>query len=372
MNNEKKAAGTVGLASLLICVLICAFALWLFFKYGLAVIMPFLIGWGIALLIVPIARRMAGKKKKLVKTFSVILLVVLLTLIIVLVCVAFDRLVYEVQRLIDRIGDESEQIGRLIGGALDFFENVSLRIPFLAHLTESEALSGFRERIDGIVSQMLSDFVSEISSGIPKLLGNIIRGFPALLLFVFVTLIAGFYFCLDLDRIHGGIRSILPSAVTSWLTPMKQKAAETAVRYLRAYVLLLLMTFGELLVGFSILKIDYAFLLAAVIALIDILPVFGVGSVLIPWAAVLLVTGNYYRGIGLLIVYACIATVRQIAEPKIVGGSIGLHPLVTLFSMYTGFRFFGVLGMIIGPAAALAVKGFFDMKKVAEEVKNEP
>ena len=348
---------------MLICLLGLALALWAFFKYGLAVLMPFLIGWGIALLIVPVAKKMSGRKKGLSKFFSVCLLFILIGLIVLLVVVAFDRIIYEAGRLIDRIGDESEAIGGMIGDTLDFFENITSNIPFLSKIAEREDLTGFRERINDIVGEMLTSLVSNVSASVPRMIGNMIRAFPSLLLFILVTLIAGFYFCFDLDRIHDGICSLLPQSVSSWLTPMKKKTAETAVKYLRAYILLLFMTFGELLVGFSILKIDYSFLLAALIALIDILPVLGVGSVLIPWAVILIIAGNYYRGLGLLIVYACITVVRQIAEPRIVGGSIGLHPLVTLFSMYAGFRFFGIVGMILGPAAALAVKSIVEIKR---------
>lgn len=101
---------------------------------------------------------------------------------------------------------------------------------------------------------------------------------------------------------------------------------------------------------------DYAFLLAAVIAVIDILPVLGVGTVLIPWATIAFIERNMRLGFGLLILYGVIVIVRQFAEPKIVGGTLGIHPLLTLAAMYLGFRLFGVAGMIIGPILALLAR----------------
>jgi sporulation integral membrane protein YtvI len=256
----------------------------------------------------------------------------------------------------ERISDDSEHVYDLIGDTLDFAQSVTEHIPFLSELTMGDDILGLRQRIDTLVGEVISNFVSGVSKKLPVWLGAMASAIPSFILFVIVTLISGFYFCVDLGGIHSGIKSLLPTGASEKLAHIKRRVLGTALRYLRAYILLLLMTFGELFIGFSILKIDYALLLAAVIALIDILPVLGVGSVLIPWAAVVLISGNYYLGVGLFILYGCVALVRQISEPKIVGGSLGIHPLLTLISMYAGFKLFGLFGMIIGPAVALVVK----------------
>lgn len=349
----------IGIAAILVCIFLGIAFLYFFFKYGLSILLPFLIGWLVALAIVPLAKKLAGKGEKRSKAVSVILLLLLLSLVVFLLVLAFDRLIFEVRRLMERLSYDSAYAGDLIGEALDFAQSVTEHIPFLDRLTLGAELSSLRERIDALVADMISGIVTKLSTQIPIWLGNLIAAFPSFILFVIVTLISSFYFCVDLDTIHSGIRAILPHEAAKKLTPLKKRFAGVAVKYLRAYVLLLLMTFGELFVGFSILEIDYALLFAAIISIIDILPVFGVGSVLIPWSVILLFSGNYYRGIGLLIVYACVAVVRQISEPKIVGGSLGLHPLLTLIAMYAGFKLFGFFGMIIGPAAALAVKSIF-------------
>ena len=287
------------------------------------------------------------------------LFIALILLVVLLLVLAFDRLIYEAQRLMERLADDSAHVYDLIGTALDFAQSITEHIPFLDELTTGEDMLGLRERIDSLVGDVISNFVTGLSARLPEWLGALVGALPSIILFVIVTLISGFYFCIDLGGIHAGIRALLPVGAAERLTPLRRRITGTALKYLRAYVLLLLMTFGELFIGFSILGIDYALLLAAVIAVIDILPVFGVGSVLIPWSAVVLISGNYYFGIGLLIIYACVTVVRQIAEPKIVGGSLGIHPLLTLISMYAGFKLFGIFGMIIGPAAALAAKSIF-------------
>ena len=119
----------------------------------------------------------------------------------------------------------------------------------------------------------------------------------------------------------------------------------------------MLMTFAEVLVGLSILRVRYALLMSLIIAVVDILPILGTGTVLIPWAIFSYVTGDGGLGTGLLILYAIVLILRQLIEPRIVGSSLGLHPLATLASIYLGIKLIGLGGIFIGPAAALLVKG---------------
>ena len=110
------------------------------------------------------------------------------------------------------------------------------------------------------------------------------------------------------------------------------------------------------------MKIEYSLLLAIIIAFIDILPVLGVGTVLIPWGLITLMMKDFRTGTGLLILYGIITILRQFIEPKIIGKSLGLHPLVSLISMYMGFRLFGVFGMITGPLTAMVISSVIRMK----------
>ena len=119
--------------------------------------------------------------------------------------------------------------------------------------------------------------------------------------------------------------------------------------YLKAYGILILITSIELFIGFTILGINNAILLAILIALIDIFPILGTGTVVIPWAIISLIQGNFFRGIGLAIIYIVVLLVRQIIEPRIVGAQLGQHPVVTLIAIYIGFLWMGVFGMILLP-----------------------
>ena len=125
----------------------------------------------------------------------------------------------------------------------------------------------------------------------------------------------------------------------------------------------MLITFCETLIGFLIMGVEYAFLMATLVAFVDILPIFGAGTVLIPWAIFSLLTSNTPLGIGLLVLYAVTLVVRQFIEPKIVGTTLGIHPLATLASVYLGLSFFGFWGLILGPMSVLIIREVFFSKK---------
>lgn len=329
---------------------------WLLIKFGLPLIAPFLLAWGIALLLTPLAEKMSAHTHLSRRFCAVLLLLLALLLITLLLTLAVNRLIYELQRLLAWLGaDGGARIAAIIGRVRDWFERLGESLPFLDHLWGSEELEGIWSGIDETAANLINEALTGLSTQIPTWIAAVIRTLPAAALFLGAWIIASFYFCLDLKAIHAALSVMIPPAWGASLSRMRRRITGTALRWLRAYLLLLVLTFCELLIGFSLLGIEYAFLLALVIALVDILPVFGVGTVLIPWAVVLLISGNYYLGFGLLIVYAVVAVVRQIAEPRIVGGSIGLHPLLTLAAMYIGFKLFGIAGMLLSPAVALAL-----------------
>ena len=137
----------------------------------------------------------------------------------------------------------------------------------------------------------------------------------------------------------------------------------SAKRYFNAYLILMLITFVELLIGLLILRVKYAFLVALCVSVLDILPVFGAGTVLLPWAAISFFYDDPRLALGLAILYGIMIIIRQIIEPYVVGTSIGVHPAGTLFSMYLGLKLFGFVGMLAGPAVAVVVGEFMKGNK---------
>jgi predicted PurR-regulated permease PerM len=115
-------------------------------------------------------------------------------------------------------------------------------------------------------------------------------------------------------------------------------------------------TFCELCLGLTLLHVPHAIIISAVIALVDIMPVLGTGTVMVPWAIMEFIMGRGYSGLGLALIYAIITVVRNILEPKIVGHHIGLHPLVTLAAIVIGLKALGFAGMIFFPITIIILK----------------
>ena len=157
----------------------------------------------------------------------------------------------------------------------------------------------------------------------------------------------------------GSLCSLLPERWQQKLPIIKNTVTSTLTGYLKAYLLIMLLTFTEVFIGLTILGVDYALIISVVVAIVDVLPILGTGTVLIPWAIFCFITHNTSLGVGLLILYAVVLVVRQLAEPKIVGNTLGLHPLATLASIYLGIKFLGFGGIFIGPIAAMLIKSFF-------------
>ena len=344
------------LASVLICVAFGAVAVVLGVRYLLPILLPFLVAWGLSLLIRPAARSLSRRLGVSQKVCAVILFVLALCSAILVIGVSVHRLVFELQRLLARLLADSDGGAGLAEGSIDFFEMMTSKISFFQHIQAAQRLSAFRERFNDTVSQMLSNVVTSLSESLPAFLGKVASALPAGLLITAVTVIAGFYFCIDGETIMDALCACLPSSIRCRLPVWKTRLRALSWRYLRAYLLLLLVTFSELFLGFCILRIEYAFLLALLIAFVDLLPVLGVGTVLVPWAMVKLLQHDYYLGFGLLILYLAVLILRQILEPRLVGRSLGISPILTLFSAYAGWRLFGFVGMLLGPPLALLGK----------------
>lgn len=181
-----------------------------------------------------------------------------------------------------------------------------------------------------------------------------------MLVFLVVLFLSCYYFSADDGRLWAGCTSLLPARLRQKLPGLRGSMSRFCKGYLRAYLILGLITFGEMFLGLSILGVPYTFLLALVIAVVDFLPVFGTGTVLIPWAVVALVTHDMRQGLGLLILYGVSVIVRQIAEPRLIGKSLGLHPMLSLTVMYAGLCLFGLPGMLISPLVAVLIKAAAD------------
>ena len=359
----------LGRAARLFCLLCAVLAVYLLLRHGIALLLPFLMA---LLLSLPIRRgaRLLNKVLRLpTRIGAVLLLLLTLLLLIFLLSLLGERLILEAQRLLDALQQNGGNISRLLEQALDFFTRITAHIPPLRSLLEQQSLESFWQQVDATAAALISDTLTRWSGKIPDAIGSLLRSLPSLLLFVLTFLIAVFYCCTDDGRIVAFLHDATPPLWRERLLRLRACLADAGVRYLRAYLLLFLLTFVQLYVGFSILGLDYTFLPALLLSVVDILPVLGVGTVLVPWGILLLWQGNTFVGTGLLVLFGVMLLSRQLLEPRILGGSLGLHPLATLFAVYAGLRLCGVPGMIVAPAVAMVLKSFLSKQSGTKPTK---
>lgn len=205
------------------------------------------------------------------------------------------------------------------------------------------------------------DWSTVLSAGGAFLSGTVGQ-IPSLLIAFVIMIISTVFMTNDYDRITGFFINQLPEKSAEKLVTGWRLGLSSLKKMFRAYCLIILCTTFELIVGFYILKfigilqISYIPIIAFIIAIIDIIPVLGTGTVLIPWAVYSFITGKIGLGIGLLVLYAVILVIRQIIEPKLVAGQVGLPPIVTIVAMYIGTKTLGVLGFFILPFAVVLLK----------------
>lgn len=211
--------------------------------------------------------------------------------------------------------------------------------------------------IENGINELISGILSYITSLVGKLAAGIVRSVPSALLFVIVTVVASFYFTCGYDSIRHAFHKMIPKAGRNRVYDFISSGTDMIKFYLRANLIICAVTFGILFFGFTVLKFKYVVLTALIIAVVDFLPVFGVGIALIPWSVFEMISGDFASGFGLLILYACCALARQMLEPRLISEKVGLHPAATLAAMYLGFRFLGILGMLFLPLAVTLAAG---------------
>ena len=345
-------------AAILISILAGGALAYLLFRYALPLLLPFLLAYAIAWIIRPASQRLA----KHTHIPRGVLAVVLLLLVFGLggwgVWVGSVRLIAELGKLVERLLSE--------GGVLDALESLMLWAQSIgARFGFFSAEEGSAQAFYGAITQMVGNLLSAVASRLPEVAASVFSSLPSVLFFLIVSVVACFYFCTDDTATVRGIAKYLPCRWQQKLPRIKENLRDVLQKYLKAYGILLLLTFSLLLVGFWILGVESAFLLAFLIALTDLLPVIGVGTILVPWGIVMLLQKHFYIGFGLLVLYLVISLVRQVAEPRVLGKSLGIHPLLALLATYVGFALFGLLGMILAPVVALVIKRLIDaqMKK---------
>lgn len=340
------------IAAITVTVAIALGFLWLFLRYGLGIVMPFFLAWVLSLCLTPIAERIAVRTRFPKKLCAVILLFLAVAVLCTVIGLLANRIFREIEDILSQIAENPQKVEGVKQQIVEYLSKIVRSVPFFSSFGDAE----LSREIEAAATEWLDGITKRITEAVPPLMLRWISATPKILLFLFVFLISSVYFCVDGVRIGEGMRAWLPKRWSEKLDEIRTHVRGLLSRYVRVYLLLFLLTLAQLFFGLLILGRPYAFLSALCISALDILPVLGVGTVLVPWAILLFLRHEPQTAIGLLVLWGIVTIVRQIAEPRLIGNSFGIHPLFALFALYAGIELFGVVGVIVGPGLAVFLK----------------
>ncbi|AWO75336.1 sporulation integral membrane protein YtvI [Geobacillus thermoleovorans] len=323
----------------IIIALLFAVGLWLV-PYS----MPLLFALATALLLEPSIRRLQENYKlKRAHAVTVIfsLFIIILGLSLYFLVVIFVQQVMALSQKLPYVLNEATKV---LDRLIQTWQSYSSSIP--------QEIIDSLERGVNTVEQMLLSFATNLTQS----LVHYIAAIPAFLIHFLVYLIALFLICLDLPQLKQGMRRYLSERTEQRLGMVVAQLSKAGIGFLKAQFLLSLITFFLALAGLFVLGVDYAALMALVIVVVDILPILGTGSVLVPWGLISMANGNNTLGIGLIVLFVVITVVRRIIEPKVFSTNLGISPLAALVSVYLGFQLLGFIGLFVGPVVVILVE----------------
>lgn len=311
-----------------------ALAVWVGFEYLLPVSMPFVFGIAIGFLVLRISD-LCRCKNNIFRITLAVAVYGILGLLVTLLCIKGVDTVSGIIRWLPEFYEH--KILPLVTLTYDWFaRNIRDMDPTLIGALEmvTDSLLSAAKNLISSASSMLVNLVSGLATGIPNLVFSLLA-----MIFSTIFLVA------DYERIASFTSEHTPAVVKKVLDKVWFYLTNTLFVVIRSYILIMTLTFTELSLLFSFFGIENAVLKAAVIALLDIMPILGTGGIMIPWAVISLVLGYTKLGVELLVIYIIVTVIRNYVEPKIVGTQLGLHPIITLIAMFIGLRLFGFWGL---------------------------
>lgn len=315
-------------------------------KYLLPLLMPFAVGLILALIVrgiaKPLIRRLKIDKHK--RLVHLVILILVYIIIISLLAVGGVKL-WNLAK--DFFNSLPELYLREIQPAMNnIYQRLTERFPSIQDMAQASYQS---------INNSLIGMVEKASNTVLNSLTGVAGTLTNLVLKIIFTLISSVIFTLDLDRMQAFLKRQMSERTAFVYDKTLSNVGRTVFLFLRAYSIIIAVTFTELFIGFSLLKFSNPAGLALGIALMDALPVVGTGTLMVPWILYTLLIGNIQLAIGLSVLYAIIFVVRQSIEPKVVGDQIGLHPIIMVICIYVGGRLFGLMGIFLLPMALTIV-----------------
>ena len=331
----------------------------LFFRYLFAALLPFFTAFAAASLLYRPSVKISKALKIPYKAVAVCLTVLSVSAFMGIVGLVLWKTVSEIGYFAgETLGGENGLLDNIVG----MLQRVGDMISSLSFVSGDNE-SALKESVTQAISDTVKNLFVSAASRFPAFAAKLVSAVPQIFIFFIVTVLSAVYLCVDYEKICDYVKGFLSQERWDFAKRTFEIVKRTALQFVKSYFLLFLFTFAGLFFGFVLLGEEYAFLIALIAAVIDSLPIVGMGLVLFPLAIYGFMLGDVGYGIGVCALYLILTVSRQILEPRLLGAGMGIHPLVMLVAMYCGFQIIGVGGMLIAPFCAVTVKNFIGQRK---------
>ena len=326
--------------------------LFVFVRYVFSFLLPFIIAFIIAFLVQKPAyyiSRKTGINKRLCATiFSLFFYVIFLAIIVMSVWLFINFS----QKTLKQIN-----VNVFVNRVIDDVNNFITRFFY-------DSDKNYSETIKKIIDETINGFIKKASSFVSNLFTDFIKNIPNLFLNLIITIVATSYISKDFDCFKKFIYGIISEKTKVKTLQIKDIFVESVLKISVGYFWLYLVTFAILFVGFMIMKIPNLLIVSLIVALVDLMPVLGTGTILLPWAIFEFLQHNFMLGFYLVIVYLITIVTKNILEPKVIGKQIGINPLFTLIFIFLGYKIAGLLGIILLPISFTVFLNYYRLENL--------
>ena len=300
--------------------------------------MPFVVGMIFAMIANPMVKFLE-KRIKINRKYGSVMIVLVIGLVVLACYGAGAVLAKGIGAFMAYLPTMSANAGTEFSEAINQLQQLLEKLPF----TQNVDLSA----IGTAIQDFLTNFVSSSDSATLGAIGEFAKSLPDTIVGIVVGLLAAYFFIADKDKLITGVEKHLSAGFLAKTERIYKQLVHAVGGYFKAQFKIMGVIYVILLIGLLILRVDFAWLIAFGIAFLDMLPVFGTGTVLCPWAVIKLFTGDYKMAVGMIVLYVVSLVVHQIVQPKLIGDSVGLDPFASLLFMFIGYRVGSVVGMIL-------------------------
>ncbi|MDR1663441.1 MAG: sporulation integral membrane protein YtvI [Clostridiales bacterium] len=341
--------------------LLVVVSVYVFFNYLFRYVAPFFFGLIVSLMMEPVIRLLM-KRVKFKRGLAAILCLLL-----------FMFAVGSIGTLI--VSNVSRQVGALVENAPAYIDEINDKLD-----DANNSLWDWMDKLPPSLQFEYTDIKDTLINGLAGVFGDgfrsqswrLVSNVPDFLVGVILMMVSAFFFMKDRALIFAAASRVCPPWLARNLRLMRRGLSRAVGGYFKAQFILMSIVGTISIAALLIMRNPYALLIGLIMAMVDFLPFLGSGTILIPWALFNLVTGQFHLAIGLLVLYGILIITRQVMEPKILGEQIGIHPLLTLITMYAGFRVFGIPGIIIGPSLVIIGKAVLEAERLGDAPPPSP